>query len=286
LLCATDRRLTIADTGEIVSERSTKLTRFSCLDATGLITYNGIGKDDRGETPSEWLQQFDSDTRFSAKPLVEAVELIRLGTEIKIRRLPSNVDKRHTFVICALYESMPVIALISNYESTLNDSTTSAQSEFRSTWTGPNKNVGLGSVPPTAAMATGSTQLLDRQRFVKVCERVRARSPPEAIRQLCIGLIRRAANSQKGGPVGTSVLWAILDLNTQGCECGLDVLGGSSIQEIPNLVTPIMSIKDAYVTGGDFLGNKAFAETPCQRCGAPVPFGYNRCGVCDAPFST
>jgi hypothetical protein len=283
MVCATDRRLTMPATGKIVTERSTKLTWFTCADATGFVTYNGIGKDHLGKTPSDWLLELDSNTRFSTKPFSEAVDLITLDAGFRINQLPPNVDRRHTFVVCALYLSLPTIALISNYESVhplaLNGN---PKLEFFKSFTRPNVNRGPDAPPPNACLVTGSTQFVDQKRFDAIRARARGGAPAAAIRQLCIGLIRDAANrTRRQGPIGTSVLWGILDLRTGNAEEGLDVIGGSSIHESPNIIGPRYQMKDVYVsTGGDFLGPKGLSESNCPICGAPIPFGYGRCGVC------
>jgi hypothetical protein len=286
LVCATDRRLTIPPTGKIVTERSTKLTWFTCSDATGFVTYNGIGKDHLGRTPSEWLLELDSNTRFSTKPFLEAVDLIRLDSGFKIRQLPGNVDRRHTFVVCALYLSLPTIVLISNYESVHPPALNGGPMlEFSVSFLRANGNVGSGAPAPNACVVTGSTQFVDRKRYDAIRARARTGAPAAAIRQLCIGLIRDAANrTGRQGPIGTSVLWGILDLFTGNAETGLDVIGGSSIHETPNVITPMYQMKDVYMRAGDgdFLGSKGLTESNCPICGTPVPFGYGRCGVCYA----
>jgi hypothetical protein len=283
LVCTTDRRLTLPANGKIVTERSTKLTWFTCADATGFVTYNGIGSDHLGKTPSEWLLELESNTRFSTKPFPEVVDLIRLDTGFRIRRLPGNVDRRHTFVVCALYLYLPTIALISNHESVhLPALTGDPKSEFSQSFLRANVNAGPDAPPPNACVVTGSTQFVDEKRCEAIRARARAGAPAAAIRQLCIGLIRDAANrTERKGPIGTSVLWGILDLRTGNAETGLDVIGGSSIHESPNAITTAYQMKDVYVrAGGDFLGSKGLTESNCPICGAPIPFGYGRCGVC------
>jgi hypothetical protein len=58
IIATTDRRLTTPD-GTIVTERSNKLTYFECQNARGFITYNGIGLDQHGKSPSDWIAELD-----------------------------------------------------------------------------------------------------------------------------------------------------------------------------------------------------------------------------------
>jgi len=55
IICVSDRRLTGLEAKKIKTNRSTKMTVFGCADAYGTIVYNGIGSDDAGKTPSDWL---------------------------------------------------------------------------------------------------------------------------------------------------------------------------------------------------------------------------------------
>ena len=52
IVAVSDRRVTDFLT-KAITNRSTKLTVFGCSDAHGVVAYNGIGTDDKGETPSE-----------------------------------------------------------------------------------------------------------------------------------------------------------------------------------------------------------------------------------------
>ena len=170
LVCATDRRLTIQPSGQVLTEQSTKLTRFTCADATGFVTYNGVGKY-QGKSPSEWLLDLDSDVRLSAKPLSEVVDLIRVDTQSRINRLPRNADHRHSFVICAFLESIPVIAMVSNYESVHRPILNSEpKTDFSSSFLYADVDARPKALPPVACVVTGSSHLVDHDR----CEVIKA----------------------------------------------------------------------------------------------------------------
>lgn len=57
IVAVSDRRLTDFVSKAIRTNRSTKMTVFGCADAHGVIVYNGIGLDDEGLTPSDWLME-------------------------------------------------------------------------------------------------------------------------------------------------------------------------------------------------------------------------------------
>lgn len=81
-ICVTDRRLTDLRTGKIVTERSNKLTNFTCRDAVGAITYNGVGRDTEGNTPSDWLTAISGANAMTLDQFADAVKAdaeLRLG---------------------------------------------------------------------------------------------------------------------------------------------------------------------------------------------------------------
>ena len=66
IVCASDRRLVNLISGNILTNRSTKMTIFGCSDAHGVIVYNGIGADDGGATTSDWLIDLQERMRLTA----------------------------------------------------------------------------------------------------------------------------------------------------------------------------------------------------------------------------
>ena len=57
IVAVSDRRLTGFVSNQPDTNRSTKLTVFGGADSHGIIVYNGIGRDDKGETASDWLTE-------------------------------------------------------------------------------------------------------------------------------------------------------------------------------------------------------------------------------------
>ena len=65
MISVSDRRLTGLVSRDIKTNRSTKVTVFGCADAHGVIVYNGIGTDDAGRTPNEWLMSLAEQQVFN-----------------------------------------------------------------------------------------------------------------------------------------------------------------------------------------------------------------------------
>jgi hypothetical protein len=102
IVCASDRRLTGLRSGEILTNRSTKLSVFGCEDAHGVVTYNGIGSDDSGLTPSDWLLELFDREKAMERPLAQVLELIHSDLEIRLRPIRAKYGPRrarHTFVV-------------------------------------------------------------------------------------------------------------------------------------------------------------------------------------------
>src|SRR5215469_3059299 len=75
LLSVSDRRLTRLKGGNILTNRSTKMTVFACSNAYGTIVYNGIGLDELGKTPSDWIMSLAEQHVFDL-PLAKVLEQI------------------------------------------------------------------------------------------------------------------------------------------------------------------------------------------------------------------
>lgn len=283
-ICVTDRRLSLPS-GGIVSERGNKLTIFGCADAHGFVTYNGIGRDLAGLSPNDWLADKPGLARLPFDAFVEAVRNI---TTERLKPLAvKGYDTRHSFVIAGFAGGMPALALVSNYESLEEDGWKPAAS--------PELSVGIMAPTPgrlggRMMLATGAFPDGLKKRFHALRRPAGLSAKPEAVRARMIKLVRDVAyHTDRRASVGSSVMTAIVP-RSGGADVSLDVVGGTSLQEMPNFIAPGFSMKDIYVdTSGDpefrysRIQRKAMIrERRCSACRNPVPEGYARCGVCDA----
>jgi hypothetical protein len=114
MISVSDRRLTGFASKKIDTNRSTKMTVFGCSDAHGVIVYNGIGMDDAGKTPSEWLMSL-AEQRVFELPLADIVGRITADTEsrlIPLRHKYGSTRSRHTFVVSVWEHGVPAIYCI------------------------------------------------------------------------------------------------------------------------------------------------------------------------------
>jgi hypothetical protein len=283
IACASDRRLTTID-GKIVSERSMKLTAFATHSAYGFIAYNGIGCDQNGETPSDWLSNIPDIGTLTLKSLAERVRDIaepRINTlKGAFRRIP-----KHTFVISAFELTTPVIGMISNYE-TLGDEPDAETAR-------PSLDVQFRVPKPVtsgAVVATGDAGQSGGNRMRDLFAVLKSRKPVERITRLMVKTVRDSAFEREcRGSVGTSVALGVWPMGGQ-CTTSSHVVGGTSVEEMPNFLSSRISVRDMWIqTKGPFvsrynprMARGAIAEMPCKECCNPVPEGYARCGVCGA----
>jgi len=285
VICATDRRLTYSHTRKIVTEQSTKLTMLRCIDALSLIAYNGIGKH-QGKTPADWLQELDNRVGLTTLTLKCVLQAIREEAESRIATLPTNCDRRHSFVLGAWGRGRTWICVISNYESACSEVTfDKAQDRFE-----------ISALPEEAGrevrvLVTGSTQDAIREDLAKIGKVAKKAGAAGAdIKNLCVKMIQHTARKRnRRGTVGSSVLWAIAE-RFRGVEGGLDVPGGTAIQEMPRMIVPGMQCKDIRIEvprGEPISWGKPFPlpEAQCSKCRNPVPLGYKVCGVCGTAIS-
>jgi hypothetical protein len=306
IIVVSDRRLSAMGKGGTLTERSTKLTGFACADAKGTIGYNGIGWDDDSKTPSEWVQDLDHRTPFSTLSLHQVLELLRSDAEIRISRLSSAYpDRRHTYVIAVWHERQTLIYTISNYER--------ASNEARDAKARPQFDIDL--IVPSSGknilvVATGATRTIKPNHLKRVEDAIKANKSTREIKNLCAKIVKDVSYTQgRRGSVGTSVQWVVMGESNQDLWYGLDLPGGTTVVEPPNLIglsasTDMgggwsvkvggegMSVRETYLevsTGTGEWGRYdpiskglRIDETPCGMCGAKVPEGYRRCPVCDA----
>lgn len=262
-----------------------KLTMLRCKDALSFIAYNGIGNH-LGKTPADWLQELDSRIGLTALPFKDVLQAIRKEAKNRIETLPGNCDRRHTFVLGAWGKGRTWICVISNYESAVSNVIfNEAQDQFH-----------ISSLPEelgreVRVLVTGSTQDVNLDDLDRIGNVARERGAAGIdIKNLCVKMIQNTARKRNGmGPVGSSVIWVIAD-KFRGIEGGLDVLGGTTIQELPRMIVPGMQLKDIRIEapqGEPISWGKPFplSETRCPKCKNKVPLGYKLCGVCGATIS-
>jgi len=293
IACVTDRRLTRCD-GKILSERSTKLTCFDLQSGVrGFITYNGIGCGADGITPSDWIANLPLREGMSLKDLAE---LIKANAEPRIQALAPQFqgNPRHTFVIGAFVGAVPFLVQLSNYE-TLQDEGVKALAA-------PSLSIEFVEAKSLtsrgAFIMTGATPQTKNSDKKKLIELLDNNATPNQIVARTTKLIRDVSyRKDRIGTVGTSVLSGFWP-QFGGADVASNVVGGSWINEVPNFITPGARYSNIYIgskptqaqrameSGAASDGKGRIAEAPCRACGAVVPEGYRRCGVCDHPVES
>lgn len=291
LIAASDRRLTNPKSKKIHTERSTKLTVLEHPTGIALITYNGIGSFNN-KTPSDWLLELDARVKLTNLPLRDALEAIRSDAQRRIASIPHGGDRRHSFIIGARENGIASIYIVSNYEKTgTNSAASKALDHFTISCSRP--------APGRDVMVTaaGRTEYLEESFFRKIAKVARRRGAAGVdVKNLVVKAIVAASDAgQRTAGIGTSVSWTVADAWRKGREFGLDVPGGTTILEPPNLILRRAQYGNmivAVVPSASTMWNRSNAEKwdqwrrpkldeiSCPNCGAPVPFGYHVCGVC------
>lgn len=300
-----DRRLTGFTSKAIQTNRSTKVTVFGCSDAHGVIVYNGIGMDQDGQTPSDWLTQLAEKGLFDSK-LQDVLEGVKADLEIRLQKLREKLGAktaRHTFVFGVWHNGVSVIYRLTNYEwfdgdeNLLEGSQTVKLSEFPPTQGGETRIIATGSQPPKADIESIGGAIKTK--------------PLRYVVARCIKAVRDFAyrHGKAKGTVGAAVQWAVIGPKREEVWCGLDVAGGRIAQEPPNIIkigarSPVsgtLSIgfgsigifKDAYAYALPEDGSPTdiahydpvkkrpiFSEPKCGVCGSPWPASHRFCEVC------
>lgn len=278
IICTTDRRVTTFGTQTVMTERSAKLLVLHCADAAALITYNGIGTY-AGKTPCDWLQELDARVGLARLAFLDALKEIQNDVQARIQSLSGISDRRHSFVIGAVVnERPPGVFVISNYESAKEcNVATTARPEFGSTYAAIRRDLKPEDPKPAIVIPTGSTEAIDWRSVQAIGQKIQEGASAYAVKALCVNAIRDAALGKKSSSaIGSSVLWAILDNKTRGVEGGLDVIGGTTLHELPWMITPLCQMKEISFSAEKMIPG----EAPCPRCHQLVPIGYRICGSC------
>jgi hypothetical protein len=300
-----DRRVTQFVSKKARTNRSTKMTVFGCADAHGLIVYNGIGSDDDGLTPNDWLMQLAEQKVFDSR-LPTVLESVKDDLELRLRKLRANYGSKqakHTFTFGVWHGGDSEIYSVSNFEFLGESEDLLDGSEIvRVTSSLPSPNaririVGGGTLPP-------------RSEIRSVCEVIKTK-PVDYVVARCIKVVRDVAYRQgkAKGTVGAAAQWAKIGPNREQVWCGLDVVGGRFAQEPPNVInvqaqSPIAGtssiqfgnvgmFKDGYayavaedgskfdIAHYDPITKKAvFSERRCGVCNSPWPASHRYCEVC------
>jgi len=279
------------------------MTIFACADAHGVIVYNGIGTDDEGLIPSDWLFELEEKQKTFSLGLYEVLHRIGIDLEARLKKIRAKYGSkkaRHTFVVAAWHEGRSGVYGISNYESVGDTeesplgSETVTQSESLPRPGAEVRIVTTGVRPPSADMR-GIAEAIKLGPLNRVIAR-------------CVQSVRGVA-FRKGiakGTVGASVQWSAIGPLREQVQYGLDVVGGRISQEPPNLINigaemhiggtmfariggSGMLIKDTYA-GDEGARNVArydpsrktvtFSEPQCGICGAPRPASHRFCEIC------
>jgi len=304
MISVSDRRVTgLVSEKQIKTNRSTKMTVFGCADAHGVIVYNGIGMDDAGKTPNEWLMSLAEQQVFDL-PLTEILDRIAADVEprlISLRQVYGSTRSRHTFVVSVWEHGVPTIYCISNYERADENGEAAKASE---------KLTVSKSVPtqmhPIRIFATGSHP--PHRDLQAMSNAIKAGAQLNRVKALSVKAVKDIAygRGRGRGVVGASCQWAFVGSKREEVWCGLDVVGGAVAQETPNLIYiaanislggtfssrlggPGMLIMDPY----SGLGEEArvahydpaqkrtvFHELACGLCGHPIPASHRSCEVC------
>ena len=218
IVCASDRRLVDLLSGQIRTNRSTKMTVFGCSDAHGVIVYNGIGMDDEGLTPSDWLLELEEKEKLFGCGLSDVLQLVGTDLEIRLHRIRSKYGPkkaRHTFVIAAWHQNSSGIYCISNYER-VGD-----KEEF---FEGSEKVMHSASLPTQESqiriVTTGVRPPMADLRAIS--EAVKTGSL-NRIKARCVKAVRDVAY-RRGiikGTVGASAQWAVV--GPERVRCGTDL---------------------------------------------------------------
>lgn len=287
-ICVTDRRLS-APAGGIVSERGNKLTAFTCQNARGFITYTGIGRDDTGRSPNDWIVE---NPLLPTLPFDQFVEALKRMADQRLSRLAAKgYDVRHSFVLGGFLAGTPVAVMISNFESLgENGHRAQADPELSISYCLPSKDAQTS----TLIVATGDIPFDRKGRIEQIGRLAKKGAKPGELRAKMTKLLRDVAyQADRDGSVGTSVLRIIIPRWGEP-EMDTDIVGGSSLLEGPHIIAPDMMIRDVYidVSGGEAASRYSrvhrkvlIKERPCSKCRAPVPEGYRRCGRCDHPVA-
>jgi hypothetical protein len=301
LIAVSDRRLTGLVSGEIKTNRSTKMTVFGCADAHGVIVYNGIGMDDNGKTPSEWVMSVGGQKVFELS-LADVLDRVVADVEprlLSLRKRYGATRSRHTFVIAVWQHGIPAIYCISNYERA-DENGEAAKASDKLTLSKSNAHSG-----PIQLFATGSHP--PRRDLQAISNSIKTGDHPNRIKALAVKAVKDIAygRSRARGVVGASCQWAFVGSNPDDVWFGLDVVGGAVSQETPNLI----NISANVSLGGRFsarfgpgifmaesyagLGEEAkvahydpeqkkavFRELACGICGTPIPASHRSCEVC------
>lgn len=280
VVSVSDRRLSRA-AGGIVSERANKMTILSCANAHVVISYNGIGRDHRRETPNDWLASMPE---LASMSIGDAFASIREMADARLAQLPSAVDRRHSFILAGFERGRPMLGLISNYEAFEGPSRSSALERSEAKIIHPRQ---------ICLFTTGQDPVRPKRLWSEVQRVSGGLSEDRKLLKAAVKAIRDTAyRNRRTGAVSANLQSVVLDPFGR-TKSNSHLLGRSTLYEMPNYIAPGMTAADIMIDtapkGGKpswwskkYRGKPTLTESPCLSCGAPVPPGQERCGVCDA----
>jgi hypothetical protein len=279
------------------------MTVFGCADAHGVIVYNGIGLDDAGATPSDWLLELSTKEKLFDYSLPEVLAGVRIDMENRLKPIHTRYGSekaRHSFIFAVWHHGISVLYGVSNYERVDDDHEAQTGSEKVST--------SMSLPAPGAKTRILATGVHPPRNDLRAIAEAIKRAPLNRVKALCVKAVKDVAygKGKSKGTVGASCQWAFVGPKRDEVSYGLDVVGGAIAQETPNLINigasvhvggtqfaqlggPGMIVKDAYVGNvrasnlgqwDDVKKSFSFSEPTCGICGAPWPRSHRFCEVC------
>ena len=186
---SSDFKLTIPATGEVVSERSTKIVTFQYPEFEGFVSYTGVGRWPRKDSPDTserlagWLDGYPNESFDDTVGRIQAK-----GTEFLRRVEQANGRQRHTFLVAAFVNRIPTVVVISNFESITGQELTTIRNDLRIYRRSPDRQPLVVVVGKKAAVHRDHKRALERL--------VRDIDDPTRIRVALMRLNERAAVSR------------------------------------------------------------------------------------------
>ena len=258
------------------------MTAFLCSDARGFITYNGVGQDRSGRSPSDWIAELPSVTE---QPLDAMLSLIESDSNRRLNQMAKQPGRlRHSFVISGFRKGIPFQYLLSNYEAL--DSNFKDRGDLDLSRHGGHFRPNFTGIP-FSLICTGDGEIKTARLRRLIGNPIREGADRKVVLKSMIKIVRDVAHSQgRRGSVGPSVMFGIVGLNSEFTG-GVKTPGGALLQEMPNFLAPQARFTNIWMSRGESFARYdpirkkgVIPEPPCGHCGSPVPAGNIRCCVC------
>jgi hypothetical protein len=261
-----DFKLTDANTGETITETSTKLVTLQYFEWDGFVTYTGVGSW-RGRDIADWLVEWLTGLQ-EASPQDIARRIKERATSLlnEIARR-TRVRRGHTFALAAFWHDRPHIWVISNFENCAGRISPRPSSEFSIDMKRLTAN--------PIAVVTGQKDAVRREARRRLVNLAR-RYPDDSgrIRRRLIEINEYAAESPlSGGTVssGCSVCsfradgTGFQDMSGAGSVHPIVLSSGTAIMPGIRELTQMLGFSSGQFKGMTFSSSKpAVPYAPCQ----------------------